>query len=328
MPPKFPPFTGAKPRLWEATPPAIFPPILGLFGLGLAWRLGVGEFGLPGGLAEAFLGGVTLLYLFAMVAWVSKPLRRLSVIGEELRILPGRAGVAAASMCLMLLAAVLVPYAPTLALVIGALALFKHAVLAVLVVRSLLTGPAEARVVTPVFHLVFVGFILWPLSAIPLGLEDAARVVLWALTPIAVLIWGASLWQLVTRVPPAPLRPLLAIHLNPASLFCIIATALGMPGLATFWAAVGGVIFLTLVISVRWLTAGGFSALWGAFTFPLAAFSAALLGMGRETGLPFVATGGAMLLIAATLIIPPIAVQVMRLWSKGTLAKVTNAARV
>jgi tellurite resistance protein len=267
---------------------------MGLFGLGLAWRLGVGEFGLPAGLPEAFLGAVTLLYAFAAVAWASKPLRRMSVIGEELRILPGRAGLAAASLCLMLLAAVLVPYAPGVALVLGLVALFKHAMLAVLVVRALLTGPAEGRVVTPVFHLVFVGFILWPLSAIPLGLEPAARMVFWGTMPVAVLIWGASLWQLVTRVPPAPLRPLLAIHLAPASLFAITATALGLPGLGAIWAAIGSAILLALLVSVRWLTAAGFSALWGAFTFPLAAYATALLGVGRATGLSGVTMAGAL----------------------------------
>lgn len=328
MSPKFPPVASGRPRLWEATPPAIFPPIMGLFGLGLAWRLGVGEFGLPAGLPEALLGAVCLLYAFAAVAWASKPARRLSVIGEELRILPGRAGLAAASLCLMLLAAVMVPYAPGVAQVIGFAALFTHAALAVLVVRALLAGPAEARVVTPVFHLVFAGFILWPLSAIPLGMEAAARLVFWATLPPALAIWGASAWQIVTRVPPAPLRPLLAIHLAPASLFSITATALGLPGLGAIWAVIGGAILLGLVASARWLTAAGFSALWGAFTFPLAAYATALLGLGRATGLPGVTMAGALVLVVATLVIVPIAVQVMRLWAKGALAKATNAARV
>jgi len=332
MPPKPGPIpgllSGAKPRLWEATPPAIFPPIMGLFGLGLAWRLGAGQFGLPAGLAEALLGAVTLLYLFALVAWVAKPVRRLSVLPEELRVLPGRAGLAAASLCLMLLAAVLVPYAPGLAMVLGVVALIKHAVLALLVARAVLTGPVEGRVVTPVFHLVFVGFILWPLSAVPLGMTGAAMLVLWGTTAVALVIWGASLWQLFTRIPPAPLRPLLAIHLAPASLFSITATALGMPGLGAIWAAVGGAILLALLVSVRWLVAAGFSALWGAFTFPLAAYATALLAVGRATGVGAVSTGGALVLVAASLVVFPIAVQVMRLWARGTLATTTNAARV
>ena len=314
--------------LWRQTPPAIFPPIMGLFGLGLAWRQGLAAFGLPQGLAEALLGAVTLLFLFALVAWLAKPLRRVSVVAEELRILPGRAGLAAGSLCLMLLAAVLVPYAPGAARGLGFLALAVHAGLAVLLVRVLLAGPEEGRVVTPVFHLTFVGFILWPLSAVPLGIEGAARAVLWATMPVAGAIWAISLWQIITRIPPAPLRPLLAIHLAPASLFSIVATALGMTGLAEFWAFAGGAILLALVATGGWLTASGFSALWGALTFPLAAYATALLALGRASGDQTVALGGALVLMAATLIVPAIAVQVLRLWARGTLAQATNAARV
>jgi tellurite resistance protein len=40
--------------------------------------------------------------------------------------------------------------------------------------------------------------------------------------PVATGVWAFSLWQLFTRIPPAPLRPLLAIHLAPASLFAIV----------------------------------------------------------------------------------------------------------
>lgn len=314
--------------LWRQTPPAIFPPIMGLFGLGLAWRQGAPAFGLPPGLAEALLGAVTLLFLFALVAWLAKPLRRPSVVAEELRILPGRAGLAAASLSIMLLAAVLVPYAPGLARGLGLGALVVHLALGALLVRVLLAGPPEGRVVTPVFHLVFVGFILWPLSAVPLGMEGAARLVLWVTMPVAGVIWAISLWQLITRIPPAPLRPLLAIHLAPASLFSITASALGQTGLAEFWALAGGAILLALVITGGWLTAAGFSALWGAFTFPLAAYATALLALGAAAGDRVVALGGGLVLVAATLIIPAIAVQVLRLWARGTLAGATNAARV
>lgn len=318
----------AQPGLWRRTPPAIFPPVMGLFGLGLGWRVGAGAFGLPPGLAELLLGGVALLFVFAAVAWLAKPLRRASVLREELRVLPGRAGLAAGSLCVMLLAPVLVPYAPGLArgLVVASLAL--HAALALAVVHVLLTGPQEQRVVTPVFHLTFVGFIIGPLSLIPLGHVGAAQMILYAMVPVALAIWAVSLWQIARRVPPAPLRPLLAIHLAPASLISIVATGLGETTLAALAAGLGGAILAMLVLSVRWLVAAGFSALWGAFTFPLAAYATALLLLGGASGLRAVTLGGGLVLVAATLIIPPIAVKVLQAWAKGGLAKATNAATV
>ncbi|MBD3803999.1 MAG: tellurium resistance protein, partial [Thioclava sp.] len=56
--------------LFRRTPPAMFPPVLGLMGLGIAWRRGVREFALPPDLAELFLGAVTLLALFTLLAYV------------------------------------------------------------------------------------------------------------------------------------------------------------------------------------------------------------------------------------------------------------------
>ena len=54
-PPEFPPRKVAR---FARMPPAVFPAILGLFGLGLALRRGLEAAGLPGGVAEAVLGAV------------------------------------------------------------------------------------------------------------------------------------------------------------------------------------------------------------------------------------------------------------------------------
>ena len=119
------------PGLWCATPPVIFPSILGLFALGLGWRQALAGSAFAG-LAETLLGAVTLLYLFAATAYVAKPLRRPGVLAEEVRVLPGRAGLATAVMSMMLLSAVLVPYAPRVAAGMGLLAFGLHSALAVI----------------------------------------------------------------------------------------------------------------------------------------------------------------------------------------------------
>lgn len=322
-----PGFPGPSPTaagLWRRTPPAIFPPILGLFGLGLAWRAGAPAFGLPGALAEILLGAVTLLYLFALAAWISKPLRRLAVVPEELRVLPGRAGLAAMTLSALLLAATLVPYAPGFAAGLAVLACLAHAGLALLVLGLILRGPEEARTVTPVWHLVFVGFILAPLTALPLGHEGIARAILFATLPVAAAIWAVSLWQLATRIPPAPLRPLLAIHLAPASLLATVAAGLGLTTLAGVFAGLAAGILLALLAAGRWIAASGFSPLWGAFTFPLAAFASALFALAPGSEALRLAAG--LVLVAATLAIPPIAVKVLQAWARGGLAARTNAA--
>ncbi len=320
-----PPLTPEPPGLWRRVPPAIFPPIMGLFGLGLAWR-SLGE-SLPAaaGLAEAFLGAVVLFFAYAAVAWASKPLRRPGVLAEELRVLPGRAGVAAANLCLFLTAAVLTPYAPGVALVLVWLGIALLMGLGALILRAFLTGPEEARLVTPVFHLVFVGYIIAPLALVPLGQGGVAVVIYWAALAIAALIWAESLRQIATHIPPAPLRPLLAIHLAPVSLFATVAALLGWSGLALTFALVGLALLAVFLIAGRWLLAAGFTPLWGAMTFPLAALASAVL---RSVPDPAGLWLGAALVMAATALNIPVAAKVLRAWAQGGLAAKTNAATV
>lgn len=319
-------FTRPAPGLWRRTPPAIFPPVMGLFGLGLALRAGAPALGYPAALAEALLGAVTLLYLFTLVAWLAKPLRRAAVVGEELRVLPGRAGLAALTLSGMLLAAALVPYAPGAARAVAIVAFTAHSALALMMLWLLARAPAEGRVVTPVWHLLFVGFILGPLAGIPLGHGEIARIILFATMPVAAAIWVASLWQLVRRIPPSPLRPLLAIHLAPASLFATVSSLLGLHSLALGFAALATVIFVALLASGRWIIESGFSPLWGAFTFPLAAFASALVHVTGGHGAAGLFALAVLLLALAA--VPVIAYRVLRLWSQGGLAAKTNAAEV
>ncbi|MGB3278219.1 MAG: tellurium resistance protein, partial [Pseudorhodobacter sp.] len=280
-PPQFPP---VKLRPFQRMPPAVFPSIMGLFGLGLALRRGAEVIGYPGAIAEFVLGAVSLLWLFATLGYLAKLAQRPGVIMEDLAILPGRAGLAAMSLGVLLLAATLLPYAPNAAAGVMFFGIGLHLLLAVLILLALRRGPAEGRHVNPVWHLHFVGFIIAGLTAAPLGYDLLAKGILLITWMIALGLWAASLLQLIKRIPPAPLRPLLAIHLAPASLFGTVAVLLEMPTLAMGFALLGGLILLALLVTARWITQSGFSALWGAFTFPLAAYTSLLLGLGHATG--------------------------------------------
>lgn len=320
------PAKGKTPGLWRRTPPAIFPPILGLFGLAAAWGRAADAFAMPRGIGEALTGAVILLYLFALVTYLAKVVRRPSVVADDLKVLPGRAGLAAMSMAGMLMAAALIPYSVPLAKVVLVLAVAAHALFLALIVNALLTGPAEARVVTPVFHLTFVGFIVSPFAALPLGWTVFAVAVFWVTLVFAVLIWGASLAQFIRKDVPAPLRPLLAIHLAPASLLGSVALLLGQATLGLGFASLAILLLVLLLLRVRWVTEAGFSPLWGAFTFPLAAFASLMMVLGSAgMGEVFRLLGG-LALVAATAFIPWVMLKVGQLWAKGQLAAKTNAA--
>jgi tellurite resistance protein len=309
------------PGRFRQVPPAIFPPILGLLALGLAWRRGADLFGLPGGLAEMLLGAVTLLWAFAVLAYAAKVAQRPAVLAEDVAILPGQGGCSALAMTFSGVALALVPHAPGAAAGLMGAGLLVQAAVAALVMRALLAAPPEGRLVTPVWHLTFVGFILAALAALDLGYRALAAGLFWATLAVALVLWAISLRQVMTRIPPAPLRPLLAIHLAPAALLGIVAQGLGLGMAAQGFAILGAAILGALVMSARWLTVAGFSPFWSAFTFPLAAYAACLIALGGVWLLP-----GGLLLVAATLLIPPVAVKILHLWIKGTLGPRTNAA--
>jgi tellurite resistance protein len=317
-PPEFPP---RRPAAFARTPPAIFPPILGLLGLAITVRLVLGQLVLPLGAADLLAGLALGLWLFATGAYGVKVMRRPGVVIEDLRVLPGRSGLAALTVGGMAAATLLSVYAPGLAKGLIVVSLAGHGVLAALLVRLLLGLPPESRQVNPTLHLSFVGFIVAGPAAIAVGWDGLAAVLLWGTTPIAVGIWAASALQFARAVPPPPLRPLLAIHVAPAALLASVAGLLGFVALSNALLVAGLALALVLAASARWLLSAGVTPMWGALTFPLAVLAAALIrGGGAWQGIGIAVT------VLALVVIPAVLWWVLKRWPGGKLAAVTNAA--
>ena len=179
---------------------------------------------------------------------------------------------------------------------------------------------------TPVNHLTFVGLIVSEIPALQLGWHGYASAIIWLSLVTAVVIWTLSALQCARETPPPPLRPLLAIHLAPASLLGTVALLLGMGNLGLVFGILAIGLLAALLAGGRWITQAGFSPFWGAFTFPIAAFSSLMMILaGAGYGDVFRILGG-VALIAATFFIPWVAVKVGQMWLKGGLAVKTNAA--
>ena len=317
-PPEFPP---RQPARFARTPPAVFPSILGLLGLVAALRLAFGRMGWDQGPVDLLAGLVVALWAFAAIAYAGKVARRPNVVMEDLRVLPGRSGLATLTMGGMVAAGLSATYSAPVATGLLVAALAGHLVLAVLLVRLLAGLPPESRAVNPTLHLSFVGFIVAAGPAQALGWPVLAGALFWAVIPVAVIIWALSLRQFAVSVPPAPLRPLLAIHLAPAALLALVAGLLAKPVLAALFLGLGTVYAIMLLAGGRWVTASGPSPLWGAFTFPLAAMASAMLVSGGAWFWP-----GMALVAVGLAVIPAIAWWVLKRWPGGKLAAVTNAA--
>ncbi len=303
------------------TPPAIFSPILGLLGLALAVRLALPQLALDPAPGDLLAGIAVALWVFAALAYGLKLARRPGVVAEDLRALPGRAGLAALTVGGMATGALVAPFAPGLAKALIVLALIGHAATALVLLRLLARLPAEARRVNPTLHLSFVGFIVAGPGAVAVGWTGLASAVLWLCLPVALAIWGLSAVQFAREVPPPPLRPLLAIHAAPAALMATVAGSLGLVWLSEALLLLALLLALALALGLRWLTVAGISPIWAAFTFPLAALALALIrggGLWQPIGLG--------VLVVALGVVPAVLWWVLKRWPGGRLAAMTNAA--
>ncbi|MCJ1898952.1 tellurium resistance protein [Paracoccus versutus] len=311
------------PGLWRRVPPAIFPPLLGALGLALAWRAATARFGLPPGLSGMMVGMVVAAWGFAVLAYGSKLLRRPAVLVEELRVLPGRAGIAAALVGIYVAAQLLAPFAPALAQGVLVAGMAAHLAFWAVAIPVMARTPGQGRV-TPVWQLTFVGPIVAAQAGAGFGWTALGQALWWAVAGMGGFVWVASLFQALTERLPAPLRPLLMIHLAPIAMLGNVAAALGWQqvALGLAWAAAAALVLAAL--RLRWLVEAGFSPLWGAFTFPLAATAGLWTAVSGFT--PGWALPAQILLVTASLVVLPILFRVWRAWASGGLAMKTNAA--
>jgi tellurite resistance protein len=266
------------------------------------------------------------LYLVAVVAYLGKVFRRPGALVDDLRIMPGRAGISTAGMAAMLLSATLVPYSGGLAKVTLILALGAHLLVVLLVLKILWNAPFLQRRMTPVWHLTFVGVIVVPVAAVALGWSGLAEVIYFLSIAMALTIWAGNLIGMVNSPVPPPLRPTIAIHLAPLSLLGIASSLLGYETMTLVFGLGAILLAVTLVIYVRYLTVAGFSPFWGAFTFPVVSFATLMLILAQSDGGLFRLLAG-LALIGATLSTPPIAYRIIKMWASGSLAAKTNAAQ-
>ena len=314
-----------KQHLWRRTPPAIFTVTLGFMGLALAWRNASGVLPIPQEIGDLMLGVSTAYFLFFAVSFVAKVIARPPVVLEDLKVPPARAGVAAFPMAIMLLAAALLPLGVQVPLVWWTGVVFYY-VATGLVAYSIITGAPEARTFSPFQYLAFVGPIVGPIAGIPLGYVTASFwLAMAAMIPYIAITVGYSIKLFKVR-PPEPLRASLVIVLAPTSLFALAFGQLDIQWAYDlfYWLAMG--LAVVMLVMAPWLTKGGWTPVWGSFTFPIATFTNLQI-MGIEEGTGILATAG---LVAGLIISTPLILYIVwmssKTWIRGDLSKKTAAA--
>jgi tellurite resistance protein len=315
----FPPALRPEPS-WARTPPALFPACLGLIGAGLAWRAAGAGSGLATAMAEIWLGAALAVYALCVLLYARKVAARPAALGHDLRMPAGRGAVPAISVGMMLAAAALAPVAPGTATAIWAAALALHAVIVALLTRELFALPPDGRPATAPLFVAYAGYVVAPNAGAALGFQTLS----WWLLAIGAVGWLSLLPFVLRRLatarvaPPPPLRPGAAVLLAPPAMVATALDRLGAdPRLEAASYAVALLTLAGLLWSWRWLTAGGWTPAWGAFTFPACAFATATAAA-VPGGFGLGATAATVTL--ASLLTLYVAGRMADAWAKGRLA--------
>ena len=296
-------------------------------GLGLGWRNAAEVVPVAHEIGDILLGISTAYFLVFLALYLRKLVARPRVLFEDMDSPASRAGVAAAAMTMMLLAAALLPLGVSVPPVWWTGVILQIGASAV-VCWAIWNDPPERRRFTPFQYLTFVGPVIGPIAGIPLGFETESLALILAALIAYLIITAGYGRSLLRALPPMGLRPTLVIFLAPNCLFAIGFGLLGYePGFQVFY-WIANIVALTLVLLSPWLLAGGWSPAWAGLTFPSAAFlQVQVLAVVKGGGM-MALTGVYAGLIVATPLVLVIAYRFTMLYVTGALAEQTGAAEV
>jgi tellurite resistance protein len=282
-------------RPWLARlQPGLFGIALGLLGLAGAWlkmQPLIGETARTAYAALLAAGTAVLAVLFLL--WLAKALRHFDVLRREwLHPVQGPL-LALLPVSTLLAVTLLAPFEGdgrivATAVVLAALAM--QFAIAWEVVALLSTGRMPADLVTPALYLPIVpGGMVGGMALVAIGFPGWAGLLFGSGIGGWALLEARILHQLFAGPLPAPIRPTIGIELAPASISTLAAATLWpqLPAdalMICLGVACGPVI--AVLTRWRWWTDVPFSVGFWSFSFPTAAFAAAVVEAVRRGGWP------------------------------------------
>jgi tellurite resistance protein len=258
----------------RALPLGIYGMVMGLMGLGLAWRIA----GAPAWVSEPWIALGTAVFALLAVLHAAKLFRHPDAVRAELAhpALLGFCGALPVAMSLV--AAGLAPHAAPVAAVLWWVAYALHIAFLAGGIARWLAGMQLADLNTG-WIILMVGGIVVPLGGLPLGYTQAAALLFAASVALAPVVMSLVLWRAASAPPlPAAARPTWFVLLAPPMLLYINGPVVWAPSPWIDAAYFGGLLlYLWLLAGARHFWRWPFSTAWWAFTFPLDAVAAAAL---------------------------------------------------
>ena len=305
-------------------PASFFGIVLGLAGLGNAWRTAHRVWSLPPVVGESLLLLATLVWLTLVAFYVAKWIYAGQHARAELSHPVQCCFVGLIGVSGMLVAGALLPYSRSAALVLFVVCVVYTVLFAVWRTGALWQGGREATHTTAVLYLPTVaGSFVTAAVASALGYADWGELAFGAGLFSWLAIESVLIHRLYTaKALPSPIRPTLGIQLAPPTVGAIayLGISSGPPNL--FVHALLGYGLLQALILIRllpWIRAQPFSAGYWGFTFGLSALAGApvrLIERGETGPLALLAP---YLFIGANVIILAMALATLNLLARGKL---------
>ncbi len=269
-------------KLCARIPASFFGMLLGLIGLGVAWREAVLVWGTPVWIAEAIMAVAVLIWLVLLALYVGKLLMAREAIVAEWTHPVQSAFVALIPITTMLVSIAAAPHAPALGNGLFMIGAFLALVFVVWHSGSIWRSDRSFEATTPILYIPTVaGGLVLAITAATYGHLDLARLCF----GIGMFGW-VSLESIIMRRPieqaplPPILRPALGIQFGPPTVACVayLAITTGPPDLfAQALLGYGALQALILVRLIPWIREQPFTPAYWGFSFGAAAISVAAL---------------------------------------------------
>lgn len=260
---------------------SLFAAVLGIAGLGLAWRKSAPVLGVPPWIGEVLIFAGVLVFAWIAVGYGVKIARSPHAMRAEIDDLVRMSFFAAVPLGILLLAAGALPLDRALAMLMWCIGAALQFILLLTIMVRWTQGAHARHHLKPSVFLPTAGILLAPATGVTLGFTELS----WMMFATGLFLWVLFLVLLFDRmIFDMPLQedelPMLAIPATPPALAFMSYIALThqvIDGFARilFYVAVFFAIFL--VVQAARFARTNFTLAWWAFTFPAAAIAAAMM---------------------------------------------------
>jgi tellurite resistance protein len=307
-----------------AVPASFFGIVIGLAGLGGAWRVAARVWQLPAAIGEALMLVAGIVWALTLALYTAKWIYAREEALRELEHPVQCCFVGLIGVATMLVSLAVLPYSRPAAQIAFAIGAFFTLAFAVWRTGILWHGGRDPGDTTAVLYLPAVaGAFVTATAAAALGYRDWGQLAFGAGLFSWLAIESVLLHRLYTAAAmPAPLRPTLGIQLAPPVVggVAYLSVTTGTPDLFAYALLGYGMLQALLLLRLLpWIRQQPFAPSYWAFTFGASSIAAVPLDMVERGATGAVASIAPYIFVAANIVIGSIALGTVRLMLQGRL---------